>query len=183
MGYTPKGVWDDLRIVPGAFSFPGSADPVLRDFQPGGTGAVFKVYKFNQSDEAFASIQVPHAWKEGSTISVHIHWTPGDRGAAEDGKTVAWKCDYSWASIDGVFPASSTADMTDTCNGIDDRHELTPEIDIVATGKKISSMLMLRIYRDTGDTWAGTGTQAPALLELDFHIEHDSLGSVQKLIK
>ena len=27
-------VWDDLRIVPGAFSFGGSSDPTLRDWQP-----------------------------------------------------------------------------------------------------------------------------------------------------
>lgn len=44
--------------------------------------------------------------------------------------------------------------------------------------KNISSMLICRIYRDTGDTWAGTiVAQSPILLEVDFHIPMDTQGS------
>lgn len=171
-------VWDDLRVVPGAWSFAGTSDPEITDWQPGGSGATFKVYEFATSDQAFFTVQLPHAYKEGTNISVHVHWTPGARGNEENGKTVAWKMDYSWANIDGTFGASANADMTDTCDGTDHKHQMTPAVAITGTDKNISSMLVCRIYRDTGDTWASAVPgQQPVILEIDFHFEMDTVGS------
>ncbi len=170
--------WDDMRIIPGAFVFAGLNDPTIVDWQPGGSGTTFKVYEFATSNQAFFTVQVPHGYKEGSNLSVHIHWTPGTRGNEEADKTVAWKLDYSWANIDGTFGVSATADMTDTCTGVDHAHLMTPAVDIPGTGKTISSMLVGRIYRDTGDSWVGTlSGQRPILLEIDFHFEQDTIGS------
>ena len=170
--------WDDLRIVPGAFDFPGNADPALADWQPGGSGTTFSVYECAASDEAFFSVQVPHQYKEGSDFLAHVHWTPGDRGTAESGKTVAWKIDYTIANIDGTFGASATLDLTDTCTGANDAHLATPEITIDGSSTTISAMIMGRIYRDTGDTWAtNTGGNCPILLEIDFHYQIDGFGS------
>ncbi len=76
-------VWDDLRIVPGAFQFAGNADPSIEDWQPGGSGITFKVYKFKENDEVFFTCQMPHSYKEGSDIIAHLHWTPADRGDEE----------------------------------------------------------------------------------------------------
>ena len=46
------------------------------------------------------------------------------------------------------------------------------------SGKNISSMLICRVYRDTGDTWAtNTAGNCPILLEIDFHFPIDALGS------
>nr|NIT56081.1 hypothetical protein [Fodinibius sp.]NIW44238.1 hypothetical protein [Gammaproteobacteria bacterium]NIX55395.1 hypothetical protein [candidate division Zixibacteria bacterium]NIY24664.1 hypothetical protein [Fodinibius sp.] len=42
--------WDDIRIVPGAFQFAGLSDPTLADWQPGGAGAIFKLYEFASGD-------------------------------------------------------------------------------------------------------------------------------------
>lgn len=177
-------VWNDLKIVPGAFSFGGSSDPVIRDWTLGGTD--FKVYKFDKNDQVFATCQMPHSYKEGSDLQFHIHWTPCDRGTEESGSLVGWKVDYSIANTDGIFGSSSTADLSDACSGVDDEHELTASVTVSGTGLTISHIIMLRIYRsDTGadDTWAGTTTQAPALLEFDIHFENDTAGSKQELIK
>jgi len=176
-------VWEDLKIVPGAFRFSGTADPSIQDWQPGGSGATFKVYKFNSSDQVFATIQMPHCWKLDTDLYPHIHWTPCDEGVANSGNTVAWKIDYSWGNIDGVFPSSSTIDLTDTCTGTDDYHEIKLGTPISGSGKTLSSILMLRIYRDTGDNWTGTGANAPTLLEFDFHYQIDTVGSRQELVK
>ena len=180
-------VFDDLRVVPGAFSFAGAADPSLIDWQPGGTGATFKVYAFRKNDEVFASCQMPHSYKEGSDIYPHIHWTPHSRGTAEDGASVGWKVDYSIANIGDAFPASTTLDLSDTVSGADDKHEIISSTAITGTGLKISHIIMLRIYRsDTGtdDTWAGTtADQSPVLLEFDIHFEIDTAGSRTELVK
>ena len=180
-------VWDDMRIVPGAFSFPGTADPTLESWQPAGSGTTFKVYKFKKNDEVQASVQLSHGYKEGSDVYFHVHWTPADRGIAEGTALVGWKVDYSWANIDGTFGASATVDLSDACQSTDDDHLMTPDVLVSGTGKTISSIFELRIYRsDTGadDTWAGgTGAQSPALLEFDIHYEKDTVGSRLTLTK
>ena len=115
--------------------------------------------------------------KHGSDITAHVHWTPHDRGVAEGTHTVAWKIDYSWASIGDTFLPSATVDLTDACQSINDHHLMTPNVTITGTGKGISSMIVGRLYRDTGDGWSGTGANAPILLEIDFHFQVDSTGS------
>jgi len=170
-------VWEDMRILPSQFDRPGVTDPTIQNWQPAGSGTTFKVWCFNQTQAGYFTVQLPHSYKEGSNISAHVHWTPKDRGVAENTKTVAWKMDYSWANIDGTFGASATIDMTDTCTGTNDKHKMTPGATIVGTSKTISSMLVCKIYRDAGDTWVGTTANGPALLELDFHYEINSIGS------
>ncbi len=176
-------VWDDLRITPGAFDRPGVSDPTYQIWQPGGSGIQFYVLKFNQSQYADFTVQVPHKYKTGTNIWVHAHWTPGNRGTTEGTATVAWKLAYSWASIGAAFTASAVADMTDACQSTNDQHLMTPEVEISGAGKGISSVLMCRIYRDTGDTWAGTAANGPALLEVDFHFSQDTQGSRQRSSK
>lgn len=170
-------VWDDLRILPSQFDRPGTTDPTIQDWQPGGSGTTFKVWCFNQNQMGYFTVQMPHGYKHGSSIYAHAHWTPHTRGNEESGKTVAWKLDYSWANINGTFGASANVDMTDTCDGTDHKHQMTPEVVISGANKTISSMLVCRIYRDSTDNWVGTGASGPALLELDFHFELDSIAS------
>ncbi len=187
-------VWDDLLINSGLFRFAGSNDPVWRDWQPGGSGATYSVLKFDKNDEIFFSCQMPHTYKEGSEMHVHVHWTPCDRGNEESGAYVGWKLDYSIANINGgVFLPSTTISMSDTCSGTDDYHEVSAGLTVIpgtyGAGSEeltVSHMLICRLYRsDTGgdDTWTGTTTQAPALLQFDIHHQINSAGSRQEWVK
>ena len=176
-------VWDDVRIVPGSFQFPGGADPTLQNWQPGGSGTIFPVYKFKKDDYVTATCQIPHNYKEGSDVYFHIHWTPCDRGNEETTALVGWKVDYSWANADGTFGASATVNLSDACQSTDHHHLWTPDVLVSGTGKTMSSIVMLKIYRSdpapgTDDTWAGTtDAQSPAILEFDIHYEINSIGS------
>ncbi len=172
-------VWDDIRVVPGAFKLGGANDPSAQNWQPGGAGTTFKVYKFQENDEVFFTVQIPHSYEEGTDIEPHIHWTPADRGNEEIGTIVMWKLDYSWANQQGVFAPSATVSMSATCSGVDSRHQYADGNMIYGAGKTISSMLVCRLWRSaTGDTWAGTtSAQSPAVLEFDFHFQLDTRGS------
>ena len=182
-----QDVWDDVRVVPGSFTRPGSSDPTLRTYTPGGAGTATYLYEFAKGDIVTFMVQIPHKYKEGEDISVHLHWTPGDNGAGESGNYVGWKVDYSWANVDGTFGSMATADLSDVCDGTDHKHQMTPEVTITGTGKDISSMLMCNLKRtDTGadDTWAGSGTgNLPMILEVDFHFPIDTIGSRQQATK
>ena len=174
-------VWDDIRITPGSFDRPGASDPAFVLYYPNAGGLGTYLPEFAKNNIASFTIQLPHSYKEGESIYVHTHWTPGDRGVTENGNKVGWKVDYSWANIDGAFPDMQTASLSDACDGTNHKHQMTPEVEISGTGKTISSMLVCNIRRsDTGadDTWAGTiSGQLPLLTEVDFHFPINSIGS------
>lgn len=180
-------VWDDVRVTPAGFDRAGVADPSLVSYTPTGSSIATFLYEFQKNDIAYFTVQLPHGYKQGTDINCHVHWTPGLRGNEENGATVGWKVDYTWANIDGTFGAVGTVDLSDACDGTDDKHQMTPSVAITGTGKNISSMLLCTIKRtDTGtdDTWAGTASgQLPMLLEIDFHYQIDTLGSRQAGIK
>lgn len=182
---SPRGCgkgWDDMRVVPGSFDRPGIADPDIKAVTPGG-GATTYLWEFAVDDIASFTIQLPHGYVEGGDIYVHVHWTPGDRGNEESGNLVGWKVDYTWSNINGTFGSMATADLSDACNGVDWEHNMTQEFKIPGVNKHISSMLICNIKRtDTGtdDTWSSAVSgQLPLLLEIDFHIPVDSIGSSQ----
>lgn len=176
-------VWDDLRVTPAGFDRAGIADPALVSYTPTGSSIATYLYEWQVDDIAYFTVQLPHSYKVGTDIAVHVHWTPGLRGNEESGNKVGWKVDYTWANIDGTFGAMGTADLSDACDGTDDKHQMTPDVTIDGhtAAKGISSMLICNIKRtDTGtdDTWVGTASgQLPLILEIDFHFSCDTLGS------
>ena len=175
-------VWDDVLVNSGLFQFRGTSDPTWRDWTV--DSKTFRALFFNSGDEIYFSIQLPHTYKEGMDIRPHVHWTDAGNGSSESGHTVAWKLDYTWANVHDNFSTSGTIDMTGTCSGSDDYHEVGAATSYPSgTGKEISSMLFCRLYRDSGDTWSGTGSSGPALLQFDFHIPISSDGSRQEWIK
>ncbi len=183
-----EAVWDDLVFEGGVWVFAGSADPTLSPWQPGGSGTTFQVYKFKKDDCAYiVNKQMPHRYKEGSDMYVHLHWSPGDRGNEESAKKVGWKIDLSIADIHSAFPASTTYDLSDTCTGTDDYHEITASATISGTGLSVSHCMVAKIYRsDTGtdDTWVSTNAaESPILLSCDIHYQVDTMGSRQQLTK
>lgn len=180
-------VWDDIRINPGSFDRPGDSDPAIVAYAPNGGGISTYVYEFALNNIAAFTVQLPHSYKTGSDIYCHLHWTPGARGNEENGNTVGWKVDYSWASIGGNFGDMATLDLSDACDGTDHKHQMTTDAVISGTGQGISSMLLCNVKRtDTGtdDTWAtNTAGNMPKLLEIDFHFEVNTLGSRQRTSK
>ena len=107
---------------------------------------------------------------------------------------MGWKLAYSIANINGtVFGVSDTLFMSDTCSGVDHYHEVSassaPIPGTYGAGNDtltISHMIVCKLFRsDTGadDTWTGTTTQAPALLQFDFHFENDRPGSRIQWVK
>lgn len=182
----PRGCrsgWNDLRVQIGSLDRPGISDPAWTAVTPGGGAITTYLPEFAKNDFLTFTIQIPHTYVEGQDIYVHLHWTPGARGVAENGNKVGWKVDYCWANVEGTFGAMVEADLSDACNGANWEHNITPEVKITGTNKKISSMLLCVVTRiDTGtdDTWSSAlvGEQ-PLLLEVDFHIPVDSIGSSQ----
>lgn len=164
-------VWDDLRVSP-SFVKKGTADPTYVAVQAG------LLPEFAQGDELFFTTQLPHTYKLGTDLKLHLHWTPHSRGTAENGKTVDWQVDLSTAPINGTVSSSATYDLADTCDGTNNKHQLVSSVTVTGSTFTLSTVLIGRVYRHTSDTWStNTNGNKPALLEVDFHFEIDTLGS------
>jgi len=173
-------VWDDYVTPLGPNNWNGvSNNPTLTKLfdDLAGTSQGVYSYVFSDGDEALITIQLPHRWKEGTTIQPHIHFmcttdvTPTDK--------IGIEFEYAWADIDEDFPANSTLSTVDILTGenSDNKHQLAnvTAAGIDGAGHTISSILLCRLKRvaATGDNYAG----GVAILDFDVHFEVDALGS------
>jgi hypothetical protein len=119
--------------------------------------------------------QLPHRWKEGSTIYPHVHV----RQAAD--QQAVFKIDYRWYNLGDAIPAGTTTytmnsyALTYTSGTI---AQIIKGTGVSGSGKTISSLLKMRLYRDdnvyTGDILMDS---------FDIHIEMDSIGSASEYTK
>ena len=165
--------WDDLRFEATAVNPPGQASDPDWDTTKGGW-----LFSGSGTETLFVMVQLPHTWAQGTELRPHFHW---ERTTSASG-TVLWQMRYQWsvhteAREDEVTINSSTpvtnSDVADT-----QMITVMPAID--ATGKLISSMLIVQIERLGGsDTYAADAR----LLEFDIHYQMNSGGSASEYSK
>jgi hypothetical protein len=172
-------VFNDL-VSPGTAGYSASTNPpALSTFL-----ASIQCYFFgdisNQANEhqVFFAVQMPHDWKDGSTIYPHIHWSP----QSSVNGSVVWGFEYTWANYESAAPAAfpdRTIIYTPAAaasSGDNDKHFITSFGSVSGSGKKISSILICRLFRNSSnalDTYAGSA----AMLSFDIHYEIDGMGS------
>lgn len=174
--------WDDLRITLDK----GSNSAVL-DYLNGSTGPQIWYFRNNQGVEAMSfTVQLPHSWKEGTDIFPHLHWTPRYTGTGN----VEWNFEYTWVNYDPVtpqvFPNHTTETVVASGPFTGRSHKISAltsnNIGIDGTGKKISSILVCRLWRNSSNS-ADTYGNDVGVLFVDFHIMIDSWGSREEYIK
>ena len=121
--------------------------------------------------------QMPHAWKEGSEIRPHIHWTSktGNSG------NVVWVLEYTKAAVNGSFPATTSESKT-LANPSQYEHKVQRFSAIDMTGCKLSTILICRLSRDANNE-LDTLDEDAYLLEIDFHFQRDAFGSEEEFVK
>ena len=168
--------WNDLRVEP-VVRKTGSKAPSYVSWLTG-----LYLYDFDDAvagseKEIFFSVQMPHDWKEQSTISPHVHWTNRTTGTA--GQVIRWGLEYTVATIGGTFGATTTIYGTTVVGGADitvaNEHFITELDDITMTGNLISTILVCRLFRNSSNA-ADTYTGTAGLLYVDFHYEIDTIG-------
>lgn len=174
-------VWDDLRV-----KLDKGKDAARFTFLEGNSGPQIWFFRDNNGLETMSfSIQIPHTWKEGTTIYPHIHWTPKSDGTGD----VKWNLDYTWVNYNSVtpevFPEEVTTSGIATGPFVARSHlitGLTGGAGIDGTEKKISSILICTIWRNSSDS-EDTYDDDAGSLSLDFHFEIDTQGSRSEYIK
>ena len=173
--------WDDIRI-PGTSVRSGASAP---DLEPWLGAGGLRLPTFNGGatlEQVYFTIQLPHSYKLGTPIYPHVHWGPTTAGAGN----VIWNLEYSWVDNGRVSPAAATIQATDAAGGAAWTSQ-TASFDAITpvngtNGDILSGMITCRLYRDptlAGDTYADDAS----LLEFDFHIRLDTIGSRDVLTK
>lgn len=174
-------VWDDYVTPLTKATFGGAAnDPTLTKLYDdgAGSGGVWAL-KFNDGDEVLVTVQMPHRWKEGTTIQPHIHFVCDSNVDPSDNFGIEFE--WTWADIGEDYPANTTLQTNDIPTNVNtnNMHQFVniTSAGIDGSGHTISSVLMCRIKRvvATGDNYAG----GVSILDFDVHYEIDTVGSRQ----
>lgn len=172
-GVVMKGThtrWDDLR-VPLTQTRQGALGKPEFDYNEVG-------FKFPQNDTSeilYTKIQMPHHWEIGTELHPHIHWK---QSASQQ---VVWKIDYQWinigAVVTGVWNTAtlSTNVVTYVSGSI---HQVTNGDTIDGTGKTLSSILLIKIYRDD-NVYSGYAIG----YDFDVHYKISDMGSQEEYVK
>ena len=143
-----------------------------------------KAYEFlgaTQMKEINMGFQFPHARKDGSPISPHLHlYVPANAGAAAN---VRFGMEYVWTDIGGEGTLSTTTVYGDLAIGAGDpiKHnailsfgELTDSPD--TENGDMSSIVMARFFRNYAAA-EDTYTSSVWLLSADIHAQFTWMGS------
>ena len=138
------------------------------DFDYTNNGLLFP--QNDTSEYVLITCQLPHRWKEGTTVYPHLHYTQSLN------LQPTFRCEYRWTNMgDAVSGSWTNYDLTTnaypyTSGSI---HQLlTGASGISGTGKTMSSILEFKIYR-TDNVYTGDLLSK----QFDVHIQIDSLGS------
>lgn len=164
--------WEDLRFPAQGINPPGAvSDPDVESttgfllFDPSGTEVIAGV------------AQMPHSWKEGTSIYPHVHWCKTTSAAGN----VLWQLDYEvvnngsvatmayGSQLQAPAAASSTPD-SNTANKV----LISGFGEAAMTGMTVSCLIIWKLSRIGGSDTYGADAR---LFELDFHYEIDSFGS------
>lgn len=178
-------VWDDCVTPLGPNNWNGAANnPTLTKLFDDGAGSQgVYAYVFSNGDEVLITIQMPHKWKEGTTIYPHIHFMCTSDVDPSDNFGIEFE--YTWVDVDEDFSVNTTLSTIDIPTGVntDDMHQAAhvTAAGISGAGHTISSVLLCRLKRvaATADDYAG----GVAILSFDVHYEIDTIGSRQEFIK
>jgi len=173
--------WEDLRF-PFVGAKPGVANPpgFAQMLDDGSSSTGVYAYHFDKATEEqmFFEAQMPHKWKEGSTVYPHVHWTPTDAG----GGSVVWGLEYTLATINGAYGNTTIITATDAADGTAFKHQVVAFPTIDMTGIDVSGIIVCRGFRKAAD--ASDDYDADAIgLEMDFHIQIDDRGSQDEWVK
>jgi hypothetical protein len=185
-------VWDDLMVYPDATSRGNSNAPLLGGsaataFKKNGSSQGVFLWMFSNSSEQelYFTVQLPHSYKVGSTIYPHVHWTTAT--GTPSGTNVVWGIEYTVVAIGGSFStttmltSNTVISLIGTPTGTG-QHLITSLGNISGTNLGISSVLICRLYRATGDA-SDTFANEVGLLGIDFHYEKDTQGSRTEFVK
>lgn len=171
----PSGQWVDIDF-PIIMRSTGSTIATYTAIDAGGVLLFpnWQVDDFHVCDAA----ELVHGWKEGSTISWHLHMITNGQEASE--KYTKWELIWAIADVGESLTEMTTittADIAIPANTATKTHLIVPLGTVALTNYKIGAHIYPRLKRVTATGAAPAAN--PWVTMLQAHVELDTLGSSQ----
>jgi len=173
-------VWDDFQVPASVVKLSGATSDPNSELSTG-----MLLFDAGKTELFYALMQLPHAWKEGSEVIPHVHWSKTTSAAGN----VTWRCRYRRVNIGAVMEAAwttlatvSTAVPATPDTNTADKHLITSFGRLDMPGVKISDCVLFEIAR-IGDAASDTYGADARLFEFDVHIQINTLGSIKEFVK
>jgi hypothetical protein len=161
--------WDDVRSPANGIKVPTTNPATWSDAEV--------CWSFSKSaiNVVGGQLQMPHRWKEGSTISPHAHCFVPVTAAAPN-NTIRLVLRYKFVTIGEAVPAAWTSDpVTVTVDGsLARKHVIFEFSDITEPSKKLSSMFIWELERTGNDAANDKYDDVMYLMEFDIHYQSDN---------
>jgi hypothetical protein len=166
--------WEDYRVTVHNVRVPASNFPAWTAYSAGQVLAFEYQAVEGNEEEVFIVIQVPHSYKEGSTVYPHFHCVP----ETNDSATFRFGLEYEWVEIDAQFSSTTTIYVDTAINNDGDRHISVDFPAISGTGKGISSLFLCRLFRNSSHANDDFDDDV-YFIDFDLHYQRDAFGSRQ----
>lgn len=131
----------------------------------------------------FMSAETLHDWKEGTDMSVHVHWADGGLNNATV-RGVKWEIEYAVCNpVEGGFGATAytatvtgSSELTIPANEPDRTHHVSHILTIPGTSLRIGAHIIARVKRIASVTNVAP-VNDPFLISFGIHYEADTRGS------
>lgn len=161
--------WDDLRFGASALS-PQNKNDAVPEYDTTNVGWLFDP---DNTESLTIVAQLPHSWKQGSSIQPHIHWEQASDSA------VVWAYQYIWTNVGDTVEAwsavlkDSVGSQTYSAGTL---HQITGLDVMDGSDKTLSSIIKIKISR-VGGSSGDTELNDVLFTEFDIHYQINSLGS------
>ena len=179
-----EDVWDDLRVSLHTGQVPAANYPswsLVKDNGSGSTGV--RAYHFSDGEYLWLTTQMPHGYKEGTTIYPHIHFMTTTNVSPTQNFGIGME--YSWTNTGDVITTTTLTPTLDIPTGVNSSYKHQKANVITAgiswTGKTISSMFMVRLFRAAAS--ASNYAADVIITDFDIHFQKDHHGSANILTK
>lgn len=166
-----RGTYDDLPPASITNAKPGASAPTWTTF----VGTI-QQYTFAINNEVFGTTELTHQYKEGTDLSVHLHFANNGLQALDT--NVKFELEYSVSNGEESFATSTTVtkEFKILANTPTRTHHIENIGTIPGTGLKIGAYVTWRLKRV-----AAVASPAPAsnpfILALGIHVQQDTFGS------
>jgi hypothetical protein len=126
-----------------------------------------------QTDTVYGSFEIPHTYKEGTALEVHVHWSPSSTNTED----CVWKFNAVVENMGsaGAFGAIPEMTATDAGGGVAFTHQYASFGTIAGTGRRIGDIIAFELTRPAGDGFTGDAF----LHSIGVHFQVDTMGSRQ----
>ncbi len=128
----------------------------------------------NTTEQLFASIEIPHSYKQGSNLIFHVHWAPVNA----DVGNVLWQLTYSITEDGDAQSAETTIEIQQAAPGVAWEQNRADFPAINGAALLIENQIDFRFFRDPSDDDDTYGSDA-VVKTVGFHYEKDTVGSRQ----